>query len=423
MLNFNGLASIETPEFLASRLEQLGGPQSYNHYAVGWAHSLSTPYQWTKQVASHWGGTRNGAVVHWPKGIKARGEIRSQFTHLIDVAPTILEAAGIPEPISVDGVQQLPMEGTSMLYSFEDAQAAERHETQYFEMIGNRGIYHKGWTAVTKHATPWIIVGRKLVPFDDDVWELYDTTKDWSQADDLAGRMPEKLHELQRLWLLEAARRNVLPLDDDPSHRFNAETSGRPVLITRSSQVLFAGMGRLSENCVINVKNKSHSVTAEIVAPEQGAEGVIVAQGANIGGWSLYAKQGRLKYCYNLGGVERFYVEGASAIPAGEHQIRMEFQYAGGGLGKGGKVNLYTDGKKVAEGEVPATLPMVFSADDGFDVGEDSGAPVSEDYGPRDNAFNGKIKGVLLDIAQDGMGTMGHIVNAEDAMRIAMARQ
>ncbi len=423
MLNFNGLASIETPEFLASRLDQLGGPQSYNHYAVGWAHSLSTPYQWTKQVASHWGGTRNGTIVHWPRGIKARGEIRSQFTHLIDVAPTVLEAAGIPEPISVDGVQQVPMEGVSMLYSFDDAQAAERHETQYFEMFGNRGIYHKGWTAVTKHATPWILVGRKLIPFDEDVWELYDTSKDWSQANDLSAEKPEKLRELQRLWLLEAARRNVLPMDDDPAHRFNADTAGRPVLITRSSQVLFSGMGRLSENCVVNVKNKSHSVTADIVAPEKGAEGVIVAQGANIGGWSLYAKEGRLKYCYNLGGVERFYVEGASAIPAGGHQVRMEFTYAGGGLGKGGKIRLYTDGKKVGEGEVPATLPMVFSADDGFDVGEDSGAPVSEDYGPRGNAFNGRIVGVLLDVSEDGAENMGHRVKAEDALRIAMARQ
>jgi arylsulfatase A-like enzyme len=422
MLNFNGLAEIESPEFLASRIEELGGPQSYNHYAVGWAHAMSTPYQWTKQVASHWGGTRNGTVVHWPKGIKARGEVRSQFCHVIDVAPTVLEAAGLPEPISVDGIQQTPIEGVSMLYSFDDAKAPERHETQYFEMFGNRGIYHKGWTAVTKHATPWIIVGRKLVPFDEDVWELYDTTKDWSQANDLAAQMPEKLHELQRLWLLEAVRHNVLPLDDDPSHRFNPETAGRPMLISRSSQILFGGMGRLSENCVVNVKNKSHSVTAQIVAPKEGAAGVIIAQGANIGGWSLYANKGKLKYCYNLGGVKRFYVEAADPIPPGEHQVRMEFKYAGGGLGKGGKVSLYTDGKKVGEGDVPATLAMVFSADDGCDVGEDSGAPVSEDYGPRGNMFNGRINGVLLDIA-DGPESMGHLVKPEDALRIAMARQ
>ncbi|HEX6995134.1 MAG TPA: arylsulfatase [Gammaproteobacteria bacterium] len=421
MLNFNGMAHIESPEFLIARLDKLGGPESYNHYAVGWAHAMCAPYQWTKQVASHWGGTRNGAIVHWPNGVKARGEIRSQFAHVIDVAPTILEAAGLPEPISVDGVQQAPIEGISMLYSFDDANAAERHETQYFEMFGNRGIYHKGWTAVTKHATPWILVGRKPVPFDEDVWELYDTAMDWSQAKDLAAEMPDKLRELQRLWLIEAALHNVLPMDDDPAHRMNPETAGRPTLVTRNSQILFAGMGRLSENCVVNVKNKSHSVTAEIVAPKQGAEGVIIAQGSNIGGWSLYANKGKLKYCYNLGGVERFYVEGAT-IPEGPHQVRMEFRYAGGGLGKGGTVSLYTDGEKVGEGEVRATLPMVFSADDGCDVGEDSGAPVSEDYGPRNNVFNGLIKGVLLDISED-RENLTHLVAPEDAVRIAMARQ
>jgi hypothetical protein len=260
------------------------------------------------------------------------------------------------------------------------------------------------------------------VPLDDDVWELYDTTQDWSQSHNLAKQMPEKLRELQRLWLLEAARYNVLPLDDDPARRFNPETAGRPVLVSRNSQILFGGMGRLSENCVVNVKNKSHSVTAEIVAPEGGAEGVIIAQGANIGGWSLYANKGKLKYCYNLGGVKRFYVEGASVIPPGEHQVRMEFKYAGGGLGKGGKVSLYTDGNRVAEGEVPATLAMVFSADDGCDVGEDSGSPVSEDYGPHDNIFNGRIKGVLLDISESAE-SMGHLIKPEDAIRIAMARQ
>ena len=182
MLNFNGLSALETPEFLMARIDKLGGPESYNHYAVGWAHAMDTPYQWTKQVASHWGGTRNGTIVHWPKGIAAKGEMRWQFHHVIDVAPTILEAAGLPEPVSVNGVQQQPIEGVSMLYSFNDAKAAERHETQYFEMFGNRGIYHKGWTAVTRHKTPWLLIGEKTPAFDDDVWELYDTEKDWSQA-------------------------------------------------------------------------------------------------------------------------------------------------------------------------------------------------------------------------------------------------
>jgi arylsulfatase A-like enzyme len=422
MINFNGAAALETPEFLMERLDKLGGPESYNHYAVGWAHAMNTPYQWTKQVASHWGGTRNGTIVHWPKGIKAKGEMRSQFHHVIDVAPTILEAAGIPEPVSVNGVQQSPIEGVSMLYSFNDANADDRHQTQYFEMFGNRGIYHKGWTAVTKHKTPWVLIGEKTVPFDDDNWELYDTTKDWSQANDLAKKMPEKLHELQRLWLIEATRYNVLPLDDDLGKKINPDTAGRPVLIKGNSQILFGSMGRLSENSVISVKNKSHSVTAEIAVPKTGAEGVIIAQGGNIGGWSLYAKGGKLKYCYNLLGIQYFYVESSSALPAGDHQVRMEFDYAGGGLGKGGKVSLFVDGKKVGEGTVAATAAMVFSADDGCDVGQDTGAPVSQDYGPHDNAFTGQVKGVQIAI-NEAAKREDHKVSPEEAVRVAMARQ
>ena len=422
MLNFNGMAAIETPEFLTSKINDLGGPDSYNHYAVGWAHAMDTPYQWTKQVASHWGGTRNGTIVHWPKGITAKAEVRSQFHHVIDVAPTILEAAGIPEPVFVNGIQQHPIEGTSMLYSFNDGDAPDRHETQYFEMFGNRGIYHKGWTAVTKHKTPWLLMGEQTVAFDDDVWELYDTSQDRSQAKDLAEEMPEKLHELQRLWLIEATRYNVLPLDDDTARRLNSDLAGRPQLIKGNTQVLFAGMGRLSENCVLNVKNKSHSVTAEIVVPDVGAEGVIVAQGASIGGWSLYAAGGKLKYCYNLGGITHFYAESTDALPTGEHQVRMEFAYAGGGLGKGGDVTLYVDGKKAGEGHVAATLANVFSADDGCDVGVDTGSPVSPDYPPGRNAFNGRVKGVQLAIA-DAAEADNHLVSPADAIRIALARQ
>ena len=418
---FNGLQAFETPEYLGTRLDKLGGPESYNHYAVGWAHAMNTPYQWTKQVASHFGGTRNGTIVHWPNGVKAKGEIRSQFTHVIDVAPTILEVAGIPEPVSVNGIPQDPIEGVSMLYTFDDANAAEQHETQYFEMFGNRGIYHKGWTAVTKHRTPWEAF-TKPPAFDDDVWELYDTTKDWSQAHDLAKEMPQKLHDLQRLWLIEATRYKVLPLDDRLMEKLNPDTAGRPVLIKGNTQILFGGMGHLSENCVLNLKNKSHSVTAEIVVPEKGAEGVIIAQGANIGGWSLYAKDGKLKYCYNWSGLKHFYVESTTPIPAGDHQVRMEFAYAGGGLGKGGKVTLYTDGQKVGEGDIAATLAMIFSADDGLDVGEDTGAPVSEDYGSHGNAFNGRVKGVQLAIAEAAEDS-DHLISPEEAIHMAMARQ
>jgi arylsulfatase len=422
MINFNGAAALETPEFLAARIDKLGGPDSYNHYAVGWSHAMNTPYQWTKQVASHWGGTRNGTIVHWPKGIKARGEVRTQFHHVIDLAPTILEAAGLPQPLAVDGVQQMPIEGVSMLYSFNDPKAAEQHETQYFEMFGNRGIYHKGWTAVTRHKTPWILVGEQTPAFDDDVWELYDTNTDWSQARDLSKQHPDKLHELQRLWLIEATRYNVLPLDDRGAERMNAETAGRPVLLKGNTQILFAGMRRLSENVVLNVKNKSHSVTAEIDVPAAGAEGVIIAQGANIGGWSLYCKGGKLKYCYNLFGLQHFYAESASTIPAGQHQVRMEFAYAGGGLGKGGVASLFIDGQKVGEVKVAATTAMIFSADDGCDVGEDTGAPVSPDYGPRGNAFTGRIRGVQLAIA-DAAEAVDHLVSAEQALHIAMSRQ
>ncbi len=422
MINFNGGAALETPEFLMARLDKLGGPESYNHYAVGWAHAMNTPYQWTKQVASHFGGTRNGTIVHWPKGIEGKGEIRSQFHHVIDVTPTILELAGLPQPLAVNGVQQHPIEGVSMAYSLNDAKAPDRHETQYFEMFGNRGIYHKGWTAVTRHKTPWLLVGEKVPPFDDDVWELYDTNKDWSQANNLAKQMPDKLHHLQQLWLIEATRYNVLPLDDRVAERMSSDTAGRPVLIKGNSQILFGSMGRLSENSVLNLKNKSHSVTANIVVPANGAEGVIVAQGGNIGGWSLYAKGGKLKYCYNLLGIQQFYAESSAALPAGDRQVRMEFAYDGGGLGKGGTATLYVDGKKVGEGKIGATAAMIFSADDGCDVGVDTGSPVSPDYGSRGNEFSGQVKGVQLAIAEDAKH-LDHLVSPEEAVRIAMARQ
>lgn len=420
MANFNGLAELETPEFMQERIDKFGGPDSYNHYSVAWAHALNTPYQWTKQVASHWGGTRNGTIVHWPKGFKAKGENRHQFAHVIDVAPTILEAAKLPQPESVNGIDQDPIEGVSMMYAFDDAKAPERHETQYFEIFGNRSIYHKGWTAVTKHRNPWQLVGVKMVPFDEDVWELY-SDSDWTQSKDLSKEMPEKLEELKRQFLIEATRYKVLPLDDRTGERMNPDTAGRPTLIRGTRQILFGGMGRLTENCVLNVKNKSHSVTAEIEVSDEPAEGVIVSQGANIGGWSLYAKGGKLKYCYNVVGVNHYFVESDHTLPPGKHQVRMEFAYAGGGLGKGGKVTLYINGKAEGSGSVPMTHAFVFSTDDGCDVGEDSGAPVSPDYGAVGNGFNGTVRGVLLSI-DDDPNNADHLVKPEDAIRAILGR-
>ncbi len=415
---FNNMAALETPDFLAAHIDEFGGPNSYNHYAVGWAHAMDTPYQWTKQVASHWGGTRNGTIVSWPNGIHARGEVRQQFHHVIDVAPTILEAAGLPQPLFVHGVQQKSMEGVSMTYSFDDAKAPERHETQYFEMFVNRGIYHKGWTAVTRHSTPWVM--EALPPFDDDVWELYDTNTDWSQAHDLAKEMPDKLKELQRLFLIEAVKYNVLPLDDRRVERFNPDLAGRPVLIRGKKQLLFSGMGRLSENSVLNLKNKSHAVTAEVVLPDEAANGVIIAQGGAFAGWSLYAKEGRLKYCYNLLGLQRFYIESERLLPGGQHQVRMEFAYDGGGLAKGGTASLFLDGDKVGEGRIPATIPMVFSADETTDVGYESASPVAEDYTMHTSAFNGKINWIQLDAGEDDHD---HFISPEERLRLAMARQ
>jgi arylsulfatase A-like enzyme len=419
LITLNGAGGLETTEFMASRIDEFGTPEAYNHYAVGWAHAMDTPYQWTKQVASHWGGTRNGTIIHWPGGIKAKGEVRSQFSHVIDIAATVLDAAGIPAPTFVHGVQQMPLHGRSMVPTFDDTDAPEHRETQYFEMFVNRGIYHKGWTAVTRHSIPWVTT--EMPAYDDDVWELY-APDDWSQSHNLAAEHPEKLAELQRLFLIEAARYDVLPLDDRRFERFNPDLAGRPTLIRGSSQLLFGGMRRLSENSVLPIKNKSHAVTAQFEVPEGGGDGVIVAQGGAFGGFSLYLTDGRPAYCYNLFGLQRFKIVGDAALLPGEHQLRMEFAYDGGGLGKGGDVVLYLDGDKVAEGRVEATVPMLFSADETTDVGSDSATPVSDDHGPREVEFTGRVAWVQIDI-DDAAEDLDHLITPEERLRIAMARQ
>ena len=416
MTTLNGLPGIETTEFLLSKIDDFGTPKAYNHYAVGWAHALCAPYQWTKQVASHWGGTRNGTIVHWPNGIKAKGEVRSQFHHVIDVAKTILDVAGLPEPTIVNSIFQAPLEGVSMAATFNDPKAPETHEVQYFEMMGNRGIYHQGWTAATKHRTPW--KADTPPPFADDVWELYGPD-DWTQSKDISAQNPEKLAELQRLWLIEAVKYNVVPLDDRGFERVNPDIAGRPQLITGNSQLLFPGM-RVAEGCVLTLKNKSHAVTADLTVPEGGAEGVIITQGGEAGGWVLYAKGGKLKYCYNFFGIDYFITESDAAIPPGAHQVRMEFKYDGGGLAKGGDVALFFDGKPAGKGRVDRTQPMGYSADEACDVGKDTGSPASPEYGPRDNAFNGDIAWVQIDIGDDDHS---HLITPEDRLKLAMAKQ
>jgi arylsulfatase len=417
---FNGMGQLETAEFVAERIEEFGTPTAYNHYSVGWAHAMDTPYQWTKQVASHWGGTRNGTIVRWPRGMAARGGIRQQFHHVIDVAPTILEAAGIPQPDRVDGVEQRPMEGVSMGYTFDAADAPGRHETQYFEMFCNRGIYHEGWTAVTRHSTPWVM--EPLPPLDQDRWELYDTATDWSQARDLAAEQPERLAELQERWLDEARKYNVLPLDDRRIERFDPGLAGRPTLVHGNTATYPGSMGRLSENSVPNVKNKSHAVTAEVTVADDRASGVIMAQGGAFGGWCLYLKGGRPVYCYNLLGIRQTKVEGDAAVRAGTHQVRMEFAYDGGGMAKGGTASLYVDGAKVGEGRVEVTAPLVFSGDETADIGRDTASPVSDDYRGESSVFTGSVAWVRIDLGEDAADA-DHYISLEERLQVLLARQ
>ncbi len=420
LMALNGIP--QNLEDVLPRLDDIGGPKAFNHYPVGWAHAMNSPYQWTKQVASHWGGTRNGMAVSWPDGLEAKGEIRHQFHHVIDIAPTILEAAGLPEPYMVNGIAQKPLEGVSMNYTFEDADAEDRHATQYFEMFGNRGIYHEGWTAVTKHRTPWEIGAVQLPKFTEDQWELYNTTEDWSQANDLSKEMPGKLRELQDLFLVEAAKYNVFPLDDRVGERFNPAIAGRPDLPAgRETMTFYPGMTHLMEMTVLNVKNRSHTITAEVEIPEGGADGVIIAQGGRFAGWSLYVKDGAAKYVHNWFDAEYYYVGGKEELPAGRVNIRYHFNFKGTVPGGGGTGTLYVNEEKVAEGQIGKTVPFIFSADETLDIGGDLALPVTDDYPEGEsNQFSGKIHWVRVDLEEDNVS---HLEPEELKYHRALARQ
>jgi len=391
----------ETVQEMLAHYDDWGGPSTYPHMAAGWAVAGDTPFEWTKQIPSNYGGTRNGLIVSWPKRVKAGSQVRSQWHHVIDVAPTVLEAAGLPEPTSVNGTIQEPIEGVSMLYTFNDPQATSLHTTQYFEIFGNRAIYHDGWFAGTVHRAPWEKTPRRKL--QEDIWELYDTTRDFSLANDLAAANPSKLKEMQDIFMQEAVQYRVLPIDDRLLERIDAATAGRPDLMgERTSLTLSAGMDSMSENVFINVKNRSLSITAEVEIPQGGANGVILAQGGRFGGWSLYLEDGKPTYCYNFLGLQDYRVSAPQAVAAGKATIRMDFDYDGGGLGKGGTATLLVNGAEVARGRVERTQPFIFSPDETAGVGVDDATPVTSDYEERDNAFTGKILKVVVDVKAIG---------------------
>jgi arylsulfatase len=381
---------------MMSHIDEWGSPNTFPHFAIGWAHAGNTPFQWTKQIASHFGGTRNGMVVHWPKGIQAKGEIRSQFSHVTDIAPTILEAIGLPTPKVVNGTEQVPFNGVSINYSFNDPNAAERRKTQYFEMFGNRAIYHEGWVAAARHSIPWLM--SKTPPLSEDKWELYNVDEDFSQANDLSAKFPDKLKELQDLFMKEAERNYVLPIDDRRAERFNPAIAGRPDLLNgRTSLTVYEGMSGLMENVFINVKGVSHTITADVDITKTNTNGVILAQAGKFGGWTLYMKDGKLHHEYNFFGIEWTNISSSSPISNGKHSLKYEFIADDKNPGTGGKSILYVDGQKVAEKQIPKTVPFAFSADEGADVGFDGETAVSNDYKQGDNKFEGKIKKVVVE--------------------------
>ena len=393
MSYFNGFA--EQVDDMLKHVDEWGGPSTYPHMSAGWAVCFDSPFAWTKQVASNYGGTRQGMVVHWPKRIKGHGEVRSQWHHVIDVAPTVLEAAGLPQPRVVNGTAQRPMEGTSMAYTWDDPQAADRRLVQYFEILGNRGVYYDGWFAGTVHAYPWAKARNTL---ENDEWELYHVRDDFSMSEDLAVKEPGKLKELQSMFLAEAAKYNVLPIDDRREQRFIAALVGRPDLMQgRRSLTVYEGLGFLMENDFINTKNTSFEIVAEVETQGAKANGVIVSQGGRFGGWSLYVKDGKPTYLYNYLGLQSYSVISDTPLPAGKATLKLDFAYDGKPkLGGAGTATMFVGGKQVGSARIERTQYAVWSADETANVGADRETPVSPDYVEETSKFTGKIGKVTI---------------------------
>jgi arylsulfatase A-like enzyme len=388
---FNGVQ--ETLEMQLSHIDELGTEQTYNHFAAGWAVAGNTPFTWTKQVASNFGGTRNGMVVHWPAGIKTKGEVRSQFHHVVDIAPTIYESASLPAPRVVNGIEQRPIEGVSMLYSFDNATAADKRTTQYFEMIGNRAIYHEGWMAATIHKAPW--EGQPRRPLTEDIWELYNVAEDFSLSNNIAESNSAKLDELKKKFMDEAVKYNVLPIDDRSIERFDPVIAGRPDLMNgRTKLVLYEGAKGMPENAFINIKNTSLTITAVVDVPAN-ANGVMVCQGGDFGGWAFYILDGKAAYTYNWVGLESYTISSAQKVTPGKHTITFNFEYEGG-RGGAGTGTISIDGNKTAEGKIAHTNANTFGIDESADVGTDENTPVNPAYAKKEK-FNGKIQSVTIE--------------------------
>jgi arylsulfatase len=423
-LNANGVE--ESEEYLKSTLNGLGGELYYNHYPVGWAHAMDAPFQWTKQVASHFGGTSNGMVISYPRLISDRGSLRSQFCHIIDITPTILDVANIRFPSMLNGVKQKPLEGTSLVYTFSGANTPTRHTVQYFEMMANRGIYKDGWMAsTTPLRLPWVNYGNTPRP-DDFKWELYHITEDFSQANDVAGKYPQKLKEMQQVFDQEARKYNVYPLDSSMAER--VDPAIRPSLTRgRSDFTYLDGMVRIPEASAPDIKNRSFTVTAELEIPSSGTtSGVLATLGGRFGGWALLINDNKPQFVYAFSNQDKdnYRITSGEALSPGKHTIAFDFKYDGGGLGKGGSGTLSVDGRQVAQGRIDRTIRARFSFDETFDVGEDTGTSVVEDYSAKmPYKFNGKLDKVTIHLGESQLNVVDRKALQRAARAVADARE